>query len=231
MALHTPRGHAARFALVALIVLAAVAALAAALPARAQIALPLLPCQDIVAPRPLTTAVRPAGLPPQLGGSCTAPIIESNATGAAVAWWCPRAAPQPPLLHLYAVRWDYINATLLLDYATLGLPGDNAERVRAMTARYQNQSVWDMCDVWEPMRERINAAMPAPAPAPTWVVAKYSLLPTRPAFAVVAGKRSAVSSGRATVGKPCDCAAPLVDGLLTWCPADSAPLVTQCTRL
>ena len=216
------------YAAVAAVALVLLAALMFAATAQAQIALPLLPCMDIVTPHPLTTPLRPAGLPPQYGGSCSLPIIESNATGAAAAYWCATPPPAPPALYLYAVRWSAVTVPMLADFALLGLPGDNAERIRAMRAKYQTENVWDMCDVWQPMRERINAAMPKPA---VWRVAKNSTYLTRPAFPVIAGKRSATATGRATVGAACNCAAPVIEGTSTYCPADTAPLVAICAAV
>ena len=219
------------YAAVAAVALVLLAALMVATTAQAQIALPLLPCMDIVTPRPVTTALRPAGLPPQYGGTCSLPIIESNATGAAAAYWCATPPPASPALYLYAVRWSAVTVPMLADFALLGLPGDNAERIRAMRAKYQTENVWDMCDVWEPMRERINAAMPAPAPARPWTVAKYSLQTTRPAYPVLNGVRGTTSTSRAPVGATCDCTAPLREGLTTYCPfTGSGTSVAICTQ-
>ena len=217
-------------ALFVAVVMVLFAALMFATAVQAQIALPLQPCMDIVTPRPLTAALRPAGLPPQYGGTCSAPIIESNATGAAAAYWCAASPPSPPALYLYAVRWNAMTVPMLADFALLGLPGDNAERIRAMRAKYQTENVWDMCDVWEPMRGRINAAMPAPVAAPLWTVSKYSMQTTRPAYTVTNGVRGTTSTSRATVGAACDCAAPIREGLTTYCPfAGSGAAVSMCT--
>ena len=200
--------------------------------AQAQIALPLLPCQDIVTPRPLTAAVRPAGLPPQLSGTCGTPVLESNTTGAAAAYWCTNPPPAPPALYLYAVRWSAITAPMLADFARLGLPGDNAARIVAMQAKYQTESVWDMCDVWEPARERINAAMPGPPSAQAWVVAKYSTQSSRPAYPVINGVRAVASTSRAVVGVACDCSKPIIEGIVTYCPfVGSGTSVAICAKV
>jgi hypothetical protein len=87
-----------------------------------------------------------------------------------------------------------------------------------------------MCDVWGPARERINAAMPATLAAPTWFVAKNGIYPDRPAYPVIAGKRSYSSTSRVKVGTPCDCAvAPITEGTLKFCQVAPA-LVAVCTQ-
>lgn len=202
--------------------------------ANAQIALPLQPCITDRPDWPVPTAAKPAGLPQSLGGQCGLPIVEANAVGAAAAYWCAQPAPQPAKLYLYAVRWSAITPAMLVDYAALGLPGDNAERIRAMQAKYQTSNVFDMCDVWEPAIARINAAMPVPAAAPAWVVAvnpvSTTVPATRPAFAVVAGKRSLSSTARATVGAACDMSVTIVEGSSTY--GQTAPgFVAICSKV
>ncbi|MGK2898358.1 MAG: hypothetical protein ACSLE9_06695 [Burkholderiaceae bacterium] len=199
--------------------------------ANAQIALPLKAC---ITDRPdwaIPAAAKPQGLPQQLGGTCGTAIVEANATGAAAAFWCRNPAPQPATLYLYAVRWSAITAPMLLVYAQQGLPGVNAERIRAMQAKYQTANVWDMCDVWEPAIARINASMPAPTPVPAWTVAKNGTLTTRPAFAYNAnsGKRSYSSTSKATVGAACDMSVTLVEGATTY-GLSSPGFVAVCTK-
>lgn len=187
---------------------------------------------------PLTTLpvpVAPNGLPDRMGGICPG-LIEVNAAGAAAAFACPLAGGSP-ILYLYAVRWASITPAMLTDFAQLGLPGDNAERIKLLQAHYQDTNVWDMCDVWGPARERINALMPTtPTPPPisaplSWVVAKYSLQSTRPAYRVVSGARSTTSTSRAAVGATCDCAAPIQEGITTWCPfTGSGGAVSVCVK-
>lgn len=212
---------------------AALALLAAAPRALGQAGTPLPACVA-AAPRPAPPAVAPACLPAALGGP-GALILEANATGAAAAWWCAPAGGAVSL-QLYAVRWSAITPAMVLDFAVLGLAGDNSARIKAMRERHQTGHALDMCDVWGPIRERINAAMPAPLPAPqaaTWTVARFSVQPTRPAFAASKGVRSATAAAvRAPVGAACDCAAPIVEGAQTYCPwaGGQTNLVTACAR-
>lgn len=72
----------------------------------------------------------------------------------------------------------------------------------------------------------------SPAPAPVaWRVAKNLTYATRPAYPLLAGKRSTTATGRATVGAVCNCAAPMIEGTVTYCTADSAPLVAICAKV
>ncbi len=207
--------------------------LAIPIAARAQAGSPLPVCVQ-ASPRPAPAPAAPECLPAALGGP-GALILEANSVGAAAAWWCA-----PPggrvALKLYAVRWASMTPGMALDAAALGLPGDNAARIKAMLERHQTGSSLDMCDVWGPIRDRINAAMPAPVPAPptaSWVVARFSLQPTRPAYPVTAGVRgTAAAAQRAPVGAACDCTSPIAEGPVTYCPfTGGAPgLVTACAR-
>lgn len=206
----------------------------------AQVTLPLPACADRP-PLPLQTPAKPIGLPvplPPLPASptapgqpidCGAPMLEANAIGGAAAFMCKSAAG--PVLYLYAVRWSALTPAMVADFAALALPGDNAERIRAMQATYQTSNVYDMCDVWGPMRDRINAAIPAP---PQFVVAPNGTTLTRPAFAVANGARSYGSTSSATVGAPCDCALSLKEGQITFCRVnpitEATPLVSSCVN-
>lgn len=86
-----------------------------------------------------------------------------------------------------------------------------------------------LVEVYAPDQARIDAGRPRPPPA--WTVAKYSLQTTRPAYPVVNGVRSSTSTGRAAIGAACDCAAPLREGLTTYCPfTGSAGSVAVCAK-
>lgn len=77
----------------------------------------------------------------------------------------------------------------------------------------------------------LAAKPPVQLPPSQWAVAKFSTLSTRPAYPVSNGVRSATSTARATVGATCDCTAPIVEGLTTYCPYQgSSGLVTVCTK-
>lgn len=135
-------------------------------------------------------------------------LIEANAIGGAAAMVCPQTG-KPPLVYLYAVRWSVVTPEMVADFTALGLPGDSKERIRAMQAKYQTMNAWDMCDVWGPMRERVNAVYvaltPPVLPPPIWVVAKYSIQATRPTYYIHPGPVLSPAPDRARVGAWCDC--------------------------
>ena len=90
------------------------------------------------------------------------------------------------------------------------------------------------CDAPSPSPSPSPSTTPTPTPTPTptrlWTVAKYSLQTTRPAYPVTNGVRGTISTSRATVGAACDCAAPIREGLTTYCPfAGSGAAVSMCT--
>ena len=209
---YTPK-HGCRVSFLWALVGVAGIALASCQPVYAQSTLPIPPCEDR-APLPLPTAVAPAGVPKQIGGTCEV-LVEHNLVGVAAALLCVQAGT-PVSLSLYAVRHTSVTPAMVVDFLTLGLPGDNRERIRAIQAKYQDTNVWDMCDVWGPMRERINSRAvdltPVVGPLPTWVVAKYAFQPTRPTFYIEPSTPPAIpgpvlisATGRATVGTSCDC--------------------------
>jgi hypothetical protein len=158
------------------------------------------------------------------GGSCDIATIEVNTIGGAVAYWCRRPAPLPPLLYLYAVRWDAVTTPMMIDWMKLGLPGDDPERIVAMQTKFQTANVMDMCDVWGPARERINAAMPPTLTVPTTVY-RTPAAGTFTLYTVSAGKLSGIVSGRkATANALCNCnAAKVVSGTSTYCALDAGP--------
>ena len=122
-----------------------------------------LTCTDAApgAPRlPFPPAsIKPACLPTPLGI-----VIESNSVGAAAAWWCPGltqgAWSTPPALYLYAVRWSAVKPEMMADVLRLFEGGASQQAVQATTAKYQTQSVMEMCDVWGPAWARILASKP-----------------------------------------------------------------------
>jgi hypothetical protein len=114
---------------------------------------------DPIYPVP-TTAAKPACLPAP-AGTGTAPIVESNDSGIAGAWWCKASsASKPPRLYLYAVRWDAMTTAMLADAAIVALSGSKTAAMQAHLLKYQTSDIRDMCDVWGPARDRILAAKP-----------------------------------------------------------------------
>lgn len=73
------------------------------------------------------------------------------------------------------------------------------------------------------------AADPAAPVKPVWVVAKNGDITTRPAYALVDGVRSTVSTSRATVGATCNCVERVVESKTVYCGV-SAAVVAVCTK-
>ena len=196
-----------------------------------EITQPLPPCENR-APLAAPVAARPIGLPPILDGQCKWVLPEVNTVGAAAAWWCERP-DKPPLLIPYAVEWASVTPEMRDDFVALMWPGDRAARMQAMQAKYGTKHFLDMCNVWGPMRERINAARP-PDPVPSaWRVAPFGTQRTRPAYKL-AGVTLGAASGRADVGAACACpSTPLVINRATHCPVAAGPVdvVTACERV
>lgn len=177
-----------------------------------------------------TTSVKPIGAPDLVRGTCKS-AVETNAVGGAVAFWCQLTPQDQPKWYLYAVRWSAITGPMRDDFMGVLSSADPASAIQAMTAKYQNTSVLNMCDVWEPVRDRFNAMKPVVQAAPAWVVARYSGLSTRPAFPVVAGVRSLTSTSRAFTGSVCDPSITIVEGASTYMTFSGAKgSVTLCSH-
>lgn len=106
-----------------------------------------------------TTAAKPQCLPAPKGAG-TAPIVESNIAGAAAAWWCKQPGGKPPVLYLYAVRWEAITPALVTDLVLGALAGARTGAIQTATLKHQTTDIRDMCDVWGPAVPRIAAAKP-----------------------------------------------------------------------
>lgn len=131
------------------------------LSASGQTALLTTPCTESAAPLYAvpTTAAKPVCLPAPAGAG-TALVVESNDAGIAGAWWCKGATGKPPTLYLYAVRWESLTTAMLTDAALVALSSAKTAAIQAHQLKYQTSDIRDMCDVWGPARERINAARP-----------------------------------------------------------------------
>jgi hypothetical protein len=110
----------------------------------------------------------PPGLPKQLGGKvCTEALVTADAFGGAVGWWCPKVTPEKAQLAIYAITWSAVTLPMLVDLASLGMPGvDPAARLLSMQTKYQSMHINDMCNVWHPLVDRLNAIYPQPLPIP-----------------------------------------------------------------
>lgn len=71
-----------------------------------------------------------------------------------------------------------------------------------------------------------------PPPQPTWWVQRNGTQTTRPTYPIGAsGKRSSTSDGRATIGAPCDCRSPIVEGKTTYCKVPPITSVSVCSQV
>ena len=123
-------------------------------------------CGPVAPPGPSPAAPSVPGLPAQLKGPCTSIVVEANLKGGAVGWWCPKITPETAQIQLYATTWEALTLPMMIDFARLGLPGDNAELIRSMQVKYATLHVADMCDVWVGLRDRLNASRPVSLPLP-----------------------------------------------------------------
>jgi hypothetical protein len=121
------------------------------------------PSKCVVSSTPLypvpTTATKPAVLPSPKGAG-TVPIVEVNDAGVAVAWWKNPTKTTPPVLYLYAVRWDAITPGLATDLLGIALASSPTAAIQSTTLKHQTEHILDMCDVWGPAAARITAAKP-----------------------------------------------------------------------
>lgn len=193
-------------------------------------------CETTPRNPPLPVPVPPRfapGLPKQLGGKvCTAALVTADAIGGAVGWWCPKVAPEKAQLAIYAVKWDAITLPMLLDFATLLMPGtDNATLLLEMQTKYQSLHILDMCNVWNPLATRLNAIYPEPLPLPpppgTWKAVGGAI------FRHADGKLLGVVSGKtAAKDAPCTGVTVSVAGTFVYQPlvGGSTGEATRCVK-
>jgi hypothetical protein len=134
-------------------------------------------------------------LPAEINGSGTHAVLEFNAAGAAVSWWCPDRFR--PRLTLYAVRWEALTPALHAELNALWRAADKRAAIERMSAEYADTPLLSprLYDVWSPARARILAARP---PTPEWVVADERTY-------VHLGGQLVGDQQRVPVGTPCDC--------------------------
>jgi len=105
------------------------------------------------------------GLPKQLGGNCTEAVLTADGVGGAAAYWCAQPEPELARLRLFAVKWDNVTAPMVLDFTSLFLMSEKSARIVEIHKKYQTFHIMDMCDIWHPLVDRLNAIYPAPLPA------------------------------------------------------------------
>ena len=153
-------------------------------------------------------------------------VMGATAAGRYAAWWCPAGIG----------RWSRVILVMRTDYTLkhpVIPPGAGAASV---AEAYWRANVTFNCTVPgsnDPaLLELCDAAYNASLDTmPAWRVATNGTFVDRPAFRVsAAGVRSLSSTGRATVGAPCDCTAiRIIEGRSTYC--QTAPsMVAICTN-
>jgi len=168
--------------------------------------------------------------PAEVKGSGTPAVLEPNAAGVAVAWWCPGTFT--PTLALYAVRWDALTDPMRSQLSALPGATSPAAAIEQMRIAHATTPLSDdaLRAIWEPARARILASRPADT---VWLVARNGTTLTRPSYPVTDGVRSTIASAvRATVDMTCGCMRlRVVEGTSTYCAFDGASaLVALCTR-
>jgi len=106
-----------------------------------------------IAPRQFAAAPLPACMP--TAGSV---VIESNAIGTAIAWWCKGEAE--PKLYLYAARWEFLTTPKITELLGLFSANTTPQSVQTLQTKYQTENILDICDVWGPAWPKIVAAKP-----------------------------------------------------------------------
>lgn len=134
-------------------------------------------------------------LPAEINGSGTPAVLEFNAAGAAVAWWCPNRFR--PRLTLYAVRWEALTPALHAELTALWRAADKSAEIERMSAEHVDTPLLSpgLIEVWSPARARIQAVRP---PTPEWVVADERTY-------LHQGGRLVDDPLRVPAGTPCDC--------------------------
>lgn len=132
-----------------------------------------------------------------------------------VWWWCDHLSYDWTTL----IPSDYTSERLEASFAYLN----------GLNPGYMDGPPWRPAD--DPMIVEMAAAAftfagadtnrpPAPPPE-LWLVGATGKSTTRPTYPVVGGVRGKTSDGRATIGTPCDCSKPIVEGKTTYCPLDA----------
>lgn len=173
-------------------------------------------------------------------------FVRFTAGKGAVAWWACTKADGKIGKNIAAVTIErFGSSTLGLDIgnALMGPPDQILSRLNALLDKNRD-TAWSapvLAAVWCPYEVELvtflNGAPPAappppPIPAVKWVVAKYSVQVSRPAFTVVGGAIGPQSTTRAPVGIPCDSSGPAIAvGTTTYYPwAGSGGLVAVCVK-
>lgn len=159
--------------------------------------------------------------PANVGGSGTGLVTGGSAVGQWAGWWCPDGKSH-----------GVVSAS---GYQIKHPPGPHAS-IAARLSEYWRLNVtappsdWtvEMRGLYADMHDALQASRP---PVPVWRVAPNGTATTRPAYPLIDGVIGTKEAGRAPVGQPCDCTAPINRSSTIYCTAPGLPaLVTVCRQ-
>lgn len=163
------------------------------------------------------------GLPKQLLGNCTEAILTADGKGGAVGYWCAQVDPEKARLRLFAVQWSMVTLPMILDFSSLLILPNKEQRIADMHRKYQSLNIRDMCDIWNPLVDRLNAIYPAPLPAlKQWVAIGGSV------FTSNGVNLTGLTGRRVAAGVACSATVPpIISGAKVYYPLASAASSTD----
>lgn len=198
------------------------------------------PCTSTAAPPAKPASAAPFALPkgfPYSLSTCTAPVVEWNANGAALGWGCRDGSKV--YLAYYAVRTSAITSEMAQSFLSIPLAPDWKVAANAHWQQYGTTHFRAMADVWcetsgSTWRTRFNDAVrplfvaASTATAPAW---KTPASGAGTIYKVVNGSRASIVFGRtAPYNAPCDCTTQIKSLTTTYCSLAAGPPdeVTAC---
>jgi hypothetical protein len=150
-----------------------------------------------------------------------------TAAGAWAYWWC---ADYTHVTYNWRAAPASTFTTSLIAQLQAYSSGKSPDFAKQPTTLPANDPSLAAMNVDIAAAAKADTNKPSVLVAPTFTVAKNGTTPTRPSFAVVAGKRSFSSTTRVAVGAPCDCLAiSLTEGTAKYCQVAPA-FVALCTK-
>lgn len=160
--------------------------------------------------------------------AATPMIVETNATGVAVAWYCSDGFVWTRTM--YALRWDAATPALLQAVTSVMQAGDKATAISNVAGVYATTPITDasLIAVYEPAAVRIDQARPS---AIVYLVGTNGAAATRAAYNIVGSALVIDVKKRAPIGETCDCTVRLVQAGNAYCRVPSiTPEVAYCTK-
>jgi hypothetical protein len=106
---------------------------------------------------------------------------------------------------------------MVLDFGSMLLFSDKAARITQMHRKYQSLNIRDMCNIWNPLVDRLNAIYPAPLPAlKQWVAIGGTVFTSNGTFL------TGITTKKVAAGVGClSNVAPIVSGIKVYYPTVS----------